>query len=177
MGLPSWGGRRAQDNDQSLKPKGACRSPAQGATFDCWKGWRRSKRALARLGQGSNTLYRNRGSREHINHDDEDMISMKHQSDDKNNKDSDNTDGLNIKADFNMDDVQTIYLCDDVDESIGKYMGREPPSHQIPSKSPYLKQSQIWRLNRDRASNANGNLVEIADAACSLPGNNGAGCE
>lgn len=54
--------------------------------------------------------------------DDKDMDPFKVESDDEHDRDFSNTDGLNIKADFNIDDVQIIDLCDDVDESINNYI-------------------------------------------------------
>lgn len=39
---------------------------------------------------------------------------------------------LNVQADFSMDDTQNIDLCEDVDETIDKYVKREPAGSPIP---------------------------------------------
>jgi hypothetical protein len=54
------------------------------------------------------------------------MTSTRFESDNVSYSDPNDINGLNTKADFSMDDVQTIDICDDVDESINKYMRREP---------------------------------------------------
>ncbi|KAJ5117485.1 hypothetical protein N7448_011117 [Penicillium atrosanguineum] len=64
---------------------------------------------------------------------DEDTILMKVESDNESDSDSNDMDGLNIKADFSMDDVQIIDLCDDVDETIERYMKREPSEPPNPN--------------------------------------------
>ncbi|OGE47657.1 hypothetical protein PENARI_c039G12346 [Penicillium arizonense] len=68
--------------------------------------------------------------------DDEDMASLKFESDNENNSDSNDIDGWNIKADFSTDDLQTIDLCDDVDENIETYMKREPTKPPNPNEIP-----------------------------------------
>lgn len=65
-------------------------------------------------------------------YDDEDTISMKLESDDESDSDSNDANELNIKADFSMDDAQFIDLYDDVNESIEKYMKWKP-------SEPHLK--------------------------------------
>jgi hypothetical protein len=69
-------------------------------------------------------------------YDDEDTISMKLEPNDDSDSDSNDINELNIKADFSMDDVQTIDLCDDVDESIEKYMKRKPSEPPNPNGIP-----------------------------------------
>lgn len=70
------------------------------------------------------------------NYDDEDMASMKLESDKESNSDPNDIDVWNIRADFSMDDVQTIDLCDDVDENIETYMKRESTKPTNPNKIP-----------------------------------------
>ncbi|KAJ6009037.1 hypothetical protein N7522_004053 [Penicillium canescens] len=69
-------------------------------------------------------------------HDDDDMASMKFESDNESNSGSIDIDGGNIKADFSVDDVPTIDLCDDVDENIETYMKREPTKPSNPNEIP-----------------------------------------
>lgn len=69
-------------------------------------------------------------------HDDEDMASMKFESDNESNSDSNDNDEWNIKADFSMDDLQIIDLCDDVDENIQTYMKPEQTKPPNPNEIP-----------------------------------------
>lgn len=70
-----------------------------------------------------------------------DDVSMKFEesgndSDSDSESDSDCTrsdvGSLNVQADFSMDDTQNIDLCEDVDETIDKYVKREPAGSPTP---------------------------------------------
>ncbi|KAJ6050209.1 uncharacterized protein N7446_005555 [Penicillium canescens] len=69
-------------------------------------------------------------------HDEDDMASMKFESDNESNSGSNDIDRWNIKADFSTDDLQTINLCNDVDENIETYMKREQTKPPNPNEIP-----------------------------------------
>ena len=80
---------------------------------------------------------------------------MKLESDDEYDSDPKDVNELDIKADFSMDDVQAIDLCDDVDESIEKYTKWKPSEsylevgHETKSPSPMASgwQSQMQLIH------------------------------
>lgn len=108
---------------------------------------------------------------------DENTTSMKLEFENQSYIKSNDIDGLNIKADFSMNDAQTLDLCDDLDEIIERYMKREPSEPPNPNGNPESRKEMDMKVEHDiEYPTPMASCLEITDATYSLPSNIRAGC-